>query len=284
MKRKIGILLLAALAFVLALGLTLYPVIAAKYNAAHQSSVHADYNQLLQQQSDDERQNWLVQAHRYNAAIAPGASGAFSQDQLTQAARDYAQQLDITGTGLMGYVVIPAIDVNLPIYHGTADAVLSQGVGHLLGSSLPVGGEGTHAVLTGHSGMAGQKMFSDLPNLQIGDVFYLEVLGQRIAYRVEEKNVVLPYDTEKLCIEQDRDLCTLVTCTPYGINSHRLLVRGSRTELESESIAETLPQEVQHRESTWEQQYQKGIAIGAALAGVLSLPAAVFAVWRRKRG
>ena len=128
----------------------------------------------------------------------------------------------------MGYVVIPNIQVNLPIFHGTADGTLAKGVGHLLGSSLPVGGTGTHCVLTGHSGLASQKMFSDLPGMKVGDIFYLDILGLRLAYEVKEINTVLPYDTSLLEIEPEEDLCTLVTCTPYGVNTHRLMVRGTR--------------------------------------------------------
>ena len=130
----------------------------------------------------------------------------------------------------MGYVEIPKIQVNLPIYHGTDAEVLDRGVGHLLGSSLPVGGESTHTILSDHSGMASQKMFTDLEQLTQGDVFYLNVLNETLAYQVTEINTVLPYETDLLGIVPGEDLCTLVTCTPYGINTHRLLVRGRRVE------------------------------------------------------
>ena len=131
----------------------------------------------------------------------------------------------------MGYIEIPMIQVNLPIYHGTDSKTLDIGVGHLLGSSLPVGGKGTHTVLTGHSGMATQKMFSDLDKLKLGDVFYLQVLDETLAYQVDAIHTVLPYDTSFLGISEGEDYCTLVTCTPFGISTHRLLVRGTRIPL-----------------------------------------------------
>ncbi len=215
-------------------------------------------------------------AKQYNTALKPGTQqvGAFSHAAMELAAQDYAHQLNITGSGIMGYVEIPSISVNLPIYHGTASATLERGVGHLLGSSLPVGGAGTHTVLTGHSGMASQKLFSDLSLLKAGDVFYLNVLGERLAYRVDQIKTVLPHDTADLGITEGEDYCTLVTCTPYGINTHRLLVRGSR--IPCDETAEQAEESVraEPRKSTWEQEYRKGIciALGAVtLVGVIGL-------------
>ena len=254
MKRKTITMILAILAFLIALGLTLYPMIAAKYNAAHQSAIHADYEQILDKTDDAQKEQALELAHQYNEMLKPGVQEAFSQDLLQWASEDYADQLNIAGNGIMGYVVIPNIQVNLPIFHGTADGTLAKGVGHLLGSSLPVGGTGTHTVLTGHSGMASQKMFSDLPGMKVGDVFYLDILGQRLAYEVKEINTVLPYDTSLLEIEPEEDLCTLVTCTPYGVNTHRLLVRGVRIPYEEPAEEELAEIEFVPVKSTWEQQ------------------------------
>ena len=166
----------------------------------------------------------------------------------------------------MGYVEIPKISVNLPIYHGTGNDSLDRGVGHLLGSSLPVGGEDTHCILTGHSGLATQKMFTDLEQLEVTDVFYLNVLGEVLAYQVEEINTVLPHDTSLLGITSGEDYCTLVTCTPYGVNTHRLLVRGTRIPYEE---AEVLVEEVMQEEppkSSWEQKYLQGLLIGIVSA------------------
>ena len=154
MKRRTITILLAVTAFLIALGLTLYPLIAAKYNEVHQSAIYAEYAQIVEQKDDAEKERILELARQYNEALKPGVQEAYSQDLLLWASEDYADQLNIAGNGIMGYVVIPGIDVNLPIFHGTDDGTLAKGVGHLLGSSLPVGGTGTHTVLTGHSGMA----------------------------------------------------------------------------------------------------------------------------------
>jgi len=178
-------------------------------------------------------------------------------------------------------VEIPTIQVTLPIYHGTDDATLEKGVGHLLGSSLPVGGESTHTVLTAHSGMASQRMFSDLDLLKTGDVFYLDVLGERMAYQVDQIKTVLPYDTTYLGIVNGEDHATLVTCTPFGVNTHRLLVRGVRIPYEEaeEIVEETTPEELP--ESTWEQEYMNGIYIAIGIVVLVGLIA--LTVWLYQR-
>lgn len=222
----------------------------------------------------------------YNLAITPGAqhTDSFSQESLTAAAEDYKDLLNLAGNGTMGYVEIPSIGITLPIYHGTSDATLERGVGHLLGSSLPVGGESTHAVLTAHSGMASMKMFSDLDLLKTGDVFYLEVLGETLAYQIDQIKVVLPHDTTYLGITAGEDQCTLVTCTPFGVNTHRLLVRGSRIPYEE---AEEISKEVAERPqqvSTWEKEYLKGLYIGLGVVVFLVLgflSARLIRRWRR---
>ena len=277
-------MILAILAFLLALGLTLYPMIAAKYNASHQSTIHADYERILEKTDDAQKEQTLELAHQYNEMLKPGVQEAFSQDLLQWASEDYADQLNIAGNGIMGYVVIPNIQVNLPIFHGTTDGTLAKGVGHLLGSSLPVGGKGTHAVLTGHSGMASQKMFSDLPGMKVGDIFYLDILGQRLAYEVKEINTVLPYDTSLLEIEPEEDLCTLVTCTPYGVNTHRLLVRGSRIPYVEQSVDETISAEIPTVKSTWEQQYVKGLGVGILVVAVFGAVLLGVGFWRKRHG
>ena len=184
----------------------------------------------------------------------------------------------------MGYVEIPLIQVNLPIYHGTASETLDVGIGHLLGSSLPVGGESTHSVLTAHSGMAGQKMFSDIDQLEEGDVFYLQILGETLAYQVDAIHVVLPHDTTYLGITQGEDQCTLVTCTPFGVNTHRLLVRGSRIPYEeAEVIVEEQLQVEEPPKSTWEQQYLKGVLFGVGGVGAAGLIYGGILLWNRFR-
>ena len=177
----------------------------------------------------------------------------------------------------MGYVQIPKIDVELPIYHGTSEETLDRGIGHLMGSSLPIGGVGTHCVLTGHSGLAGNRMFSDLDQLKKGDVFYLKVLDETLAYAVLEIDTVLPEDTSQLAIDSVRDTVTLVTCTPFGVNTHRLLIHGERTEYH---LAERVIQETDTPEapvkSTWAQEYLKGIGIGCV--GVFGLSSAIVCI------
>ena len=200
----------------------------------------------------------------------------FSKEALLWASEDYENLLNLAGDGIMGYIEIPMIQVNLPIYHGTDSKTLDIGVGHLLGSSLPVGGKGTHTVLTGHSGMATQKMFSDLDKLELGDVFYLQVLDETLAYQVDAIHTVLPYDTSFLGITEGEDYCTLVTCTPFGINTHRLLVRGTRIPYEEAEVITAEKLQVEDAPaSTWEQQYIKGLLLGTAAVTVIS----VFCTW-----
>ena len=282
MKKQKLTIMLAVLAFLIALALTLYPMVAAKYNASHQSAIHAEYEKLVEQKDNVEKERIWELARQYNKALRPGVTEAYSQDMLLWASEDYTDQLNIAGNGIMGYVVIPNIQVNLPIFHGTADGTLAKGVGHLLGSSLPVGGKGTHTVLTGHSGMASQKMFSDLPGMKVGDIFYLDILGQRLAYEVKEVNTVLPYDTSLLEIEPEEDLCTLVTCTPYGVNTHRLMVRGSRIPYVEQSEDETILAEIPTVKSTWEQQYVKGLGVGILVVAVFGAVLLGVGFWRKR--
>ena len=265
--------------------MTLYPIISTIYNEKHQSKIHTQYQEQVEQVDDSAIREAKELAIAYNEAIQPGAqlSDAFSNDALLWASEGYNHQLNITGNGVMGYVNIPSLNIHLPIYHGTKSDTLEKGVGHLLGSSLPVGGDTTHTILTAHSGMANQKMFSDLPQMKIGDVFYLEVLGETLAYQVDQIKTVFPYDTTYLAIEPERDLCTLVTCTPFGVNTHRLLVRGTRIPYEEaeEIVEETVPEE--KPVSTWEQEYLKGLYIGLGAVALTGLALLGFWIYRRCR-
>ncbi len=259
------------MAFLLALGLTLYPVISNYVNQKYASQIQTAYQEVMEQVDDAALREAKEQADIYNHSLIPGATEAYSQEGLLAAASDYDSQLNLAGNGIMGYVEIPKISVNLPIYHGTENDSLERGIGHLLGSSLPVGGESTHSILSGHSGMASQKMFTDLEQLTAGDVFYLHVLDETLAYQVVEINTVLPYDTSLLGIAPGEDLCTLVTCTPYGVNTHRLLVRGSRIPYaEAELLAEEVAEE-ESVKSTWEQRYIEGLLWGVAAVLLLLL-------------
>lgn len=285
MKKKLLLIGIAAITFLAALIIMLYPIFSTIYNERHQSEIHTNYQEQVAQADTDKIENAKRLAVAYNEAIASNVqlTESFSKDALLWASEDYKSQLNLTGTGIMGYIEIPAIDVNLPIYHGTDDNTLEYGIGHLLGTSLPVGGSSTHTVLTGHSGMASQRMFSDLDQLTEGDVFYLEVLGEKLAYQVDQIKTVLPHDTTYLGIESDKDYCTLITCTPFGVNTHRLLVRGTRIPYEEaeEIIKENPPEE--NQVSTWEQEYLKGLFISLGVVAALGLAALGCWIYRRCR-
>ena len=285
-KKRVLVVTVAMLAFLLALLVTLYPLISTWYNDRHQAQIHVQYKEELNQKDDSEIRNARKLAEAYNKAIAPGAqhTESFTQGALQLAAQNYDQLLNLAGNGIMGYVQIPSINVDLPIYHGTEDATLEAGIGHLLGSSLPVGGNSTHCVLTAHSGMASQKLFSDLPQLAVGGVFYLEVLGEKLAYQVDQIKTVLPHDTSFLGITDGQDYCTLVTCTPFGINTHRLLVRGTRIPYEEaeQIVVDQTQKDPDPIVSDWEQDYLKGLYIGLALLAVIALLTILICILRRK--
>ena len=268
MKRS-TIIILAVVFFVAALGLTFYPIISNYVNTLYASEIHTAYEEVIAQTDNSALLEAKELAVAYNESITPGAAqDTYSQESLKEASVDYESQLNIAGDGIMGYVHVPKIGVNLPIYHGTDSDSLDRGIGHLLGSSLPIGGADTHSILTAHSGMASQKMFSDLPQLTVGDVFYLNVLGETLAYQVDQINTVLPHDTTYLGIAQNMDICTLVTCTPFGVNTHRLLVRGSRIPYEAAEVIEEVTVQ-EDTPSTWEQQYIKGLVIGFAITLII---------------
>ena len=283
MKSKVITIVLASVTFLLALGMTLYPVISNHVNEKYASEIHTAYEEIIQQADTSALLEAKELAIAYNEAIVPGAADeAYSQAALLEASVDYEKQLNIVGNGTMGYVEIPNINVNLPIYHGTSNDSLERGIGHLLGSSLPVGGESTHAILTAHSGMASQKMFSDLDLMKIDDVFYIDVLNERLAYQVDAIFTVLPHETEQLQIVTGKDYCTLVTCTPFGVNTHRLLVRGTRIPYEeAEEILEQQPV-IEEPTSTWEDKYMDGIITGVSIVVILALLVGVVQYIRRK--
>lgn len=283
MKKRTAIICAAGLVFFLALGITLYPLLANRYSERHQSEIHTQYQQEVAKSDDTAIMEAREKASQYNAALVSGVldEDAFSGDALLWASEDYEHQLNVTGSGIMGYVQIPKLNVTLPIYHGTAADTLEIGVGHLLGSSLPVGGESTHTILTGHSGMASQKMFSDLPELEVGDVFYLEVLNETLAYQVDQIKTVLPHDTTYLGITTGEDYCTLVTCTPFGVNTHRLLVRGTRIPYSEEEKTEVEASYQEQPVSAWEQQYKRGILLGLGLTALMAAAAIAIVLIRK---
>ena len=285
MNRRYLQIILAAMLFLLALGLTLYPVVSNYYNQRHQSQIQTAYREVLEQTDTTELKRIREQAVAYNAAITPGAAEkAYTQESIIAASEDYVNQLNVGGSGIMGYIEIPKINVDLPIYHGTGSDSLDKGTGHLVGSSLPVGGEGTHTIITGHSGMASQKMFTDLEQLQEGDVFYLRVLDEVLAYQVDAIHTVLPHDTTYLGIVPGEDLCSLVTCTPTGINTHRLLVQGSRIPYEPTIEAQNVESEHEVAASShWEDQYWLGIRLGLVAMFCIVLLLNVLLYLRKKK-
>lgn len=282
MKHKITIIVAALLIFVLALGITLYPLISNYVNQKYASIIYTKYEEMIQNVDETKLQEARSLAQSYNQALAPVSS--YDKEGISEASHNYDSLLNLGGNGIMGYIEIPCIQVNLPIYHGTDTETLERGVGHLLGSSLPVGGSGTHAVLSGHSGMAGQKMFTDLLQMKTGDIFYLHVLGETLAYEVVSLNTVLPHDTSLLGITDGSDLCTLITCTPIAVNSHRLLVTGHRIPFEAaKEIVEESQQEDTEVESAWEQEYLRGLFIAIAIVLILFLICIVVALLGRNK-
>ncbi|MDD6716820.1 MAG: class C sortase [Firmicutes bacterium] len=218
------------LAAVVVIGVVMmaYPTFSDWWNDMHQSRAIAGY---VEQVSDMTRQNsdalWSA-ARAYNEKLSKKSGDRFLLTDEEKA--EYERTLNVTGTGIMGYVNIPKIGIELPVYHGTDPAVLEIAIGHIEGSSLPVGGKGTHCVISGHRGLPSAKLFTDLDQLQEGDTFQLQVLNRTLVYEVDQIRIVLPDELSDLAIDPDKDYCTLVTCTPYGVNTHRLLVRGHRME------------------------------------------------------
>ena len=230
--RKHTSTMILILILVVGLSLMLYPSFSNWWNEAHQSRAIAAYSQEVSKLDENRYDELWQQAWEYNRSLV-GRENAYLLDDSQKA--EYERLLDVSGMGIMGYIEIPSLKVSLPIYHGTEESVLQVAVGHLEWTSLPVGGESTHCVLSGHRGLPSAKLFTDLDRLVVGDRFRLGVLDQVLTYEVDQILIVEPQDTEALLIEEGKDLCTLVTCTPYGINTHRLLVRGHRVETEKDA-------------------------------------------------
>ena len=223
-KNKSTIILI--LVFFVGLSVMLYPTLSDYVNQRNQSRAVASYAQDVDTMTDADYSAYFDAAAAFNAQVAANENALYRPDQLT----GYNDTLDITGTGIMGYITISKIGVELPIYHGTSDSVLQIAAGHLEGSSLPVGGTSTHAVISAHRGLPSAKLFTNLDQLEMGDTFTITVLDRVLTYEVDKISIVLPTETDELKIAEGKDYVTLMTCTPYGINTHRLLVRGRRIE------------------------------------------------------
>lgn len=229
MKKKKGISSTVILVLVMLIGLSLllYPSFSDYVNSLFQSHAVSDYIKEVAVLDNDKYEEFWHAAIAYNESLTT-RENIYALDDARM--EQYNQLLDVTATGIMGYVEIPSIDVMLPIYHGTNDSVLQDAVGHLEWTSLPTGGESTHCVISGHRGLPSARLFTDLDELMVGDLFVLYVLDEVLTYEVDQIRIVEPHETEELLIQEGRDLCTLVTCTPYAINTHRLMVRGHRVE------------------------------------------------------
>ena len=225
-KRTLSTILLIV-GFLVGLSLLLYPTVSDYWNSMHQSRAITSYAEHVADIDDSLYESLWADAQAYNASLLEKADRfTLSDEDLAE----YEQMLSVPGTNVIGYIEIDKINCYLPIYHGTDDAVLQVGVGHLEGTSLPVGGASTHCVLSGHRGLPSAKLFTDLDQLEVGDTFVLYVLDETLTYEVDQIRIVEPTDLSDLAIEEGKDYCTLMTCTPYGINTHRLLVRGHRVE------------------------------------------------------
>ena len=265
--------LLAAACGIAALGLMLYPLVGEFLSERYHSDIETTYTTAIADTDDTELTAQRQAAEQYNAMLSGTAitKGGASAPPLA-----YAEQLTVGG--VMAYVDIPKINVYLPVQHGTDADTLERAVGHVVGTSLPVGGSSTHSVLSAHSGMASSKLFSDIDQLTEGDTFYIHVLGDTLAYKVDSINTVLPTDTSLLQIEDGKDYVTLVTCTPFGVNTHRLLVRGHRVPYTPEQ--ETTAVEENPAASSWTQHYLTGLGVG--LCTVVVIGGGYFLVRRRR--
>ncbi len=238
MKKQVSTILLTGM-FLVGLSVLLYPSLSDFWNRKVQTKVIADYQQQVEKMRNKDHTLFFTQADNYNQKLRKLTCPFLEYKEI----QGYQQTLDIDGTGVMGYVNIEKIKVKLPIYHGTSPEVLNGAVGHLQGSSLPIGGKSTHTVLSAHRGLPSAKLFTDLDQLEVGDCFTLTVLDRDLTYEINQILIVEPDDVEALYVEEGKEYCTLVTCTPYGINTHRLLVRGERIENGANRSKITIPNE-----------------------------------------
>lgn len=230
--KKHGTTIILIIIFFIGLSLLLYPYFSDWWNSLHQSRAVANYVEQVANIDDARYEEFWNEALNYNGSLSEYPNNhILSEEQKGY----YEQLLNISGNGIMGYIEIPKINVSLPLYHGTSEAVLQIAIGHIDWTSLPVGGESSHCVVSGHRGLPSARLFTDLDQMEVGDTFLIYVLDEVLTYEVDQIRIVEPQETDDLMIVEGEDLCTLVTCTPYGINSHRMLVRGHRTETVEEA-------------------------------------------------
>lgn len=281
-------LLIVCLILLLLVGIAciVYPVFSSWYNEKHKAKVHTEYLQVLEKTGEEKIEAVRAAAIEYNEKLF---RNELPRDNPK--GNGYYEQLNLAGNGIMGYIRIPAIDVHLAIYHGAEEPAISTGAGHLPETSLPIGGVDTHAVLSAHSGMASNALFSELERLKVGDCFYIDILGQTLTYQIlsaDDIAVVLPHETEELGIESGKDKITLLTCTPYGVNTHRLLVTGHRVESPDMTLTAAISSGTEgltDRLSVRGRNYIKGFAIGlfCACGIILFISIPVLIVKKRKQ-
>ncbi len=284
--KRIIINLLIGLIFLVGLSVLLYPTISDYVNALHSSRAIASYDNVVTELAEEDYTKELKAAVEYNEYLTRFSNlSAAANAENDREDDQYHSLLNVAGNGIIGSIRIPSVKINLPIYHGTEESVLQTAVGHYLGSSLPIGGESTHAILTGHRGLPSAKLFTDLDRLEVGDIFYIKVLGEILEYQIDQIEIVLPEEVEGLSIVPREDYVTLVTCTPYGINSHRMLIRGTRIPYDGKYEEEVKMKPAPANSDVPEEEDQQGngfttkqwiwfgiAAFGAAIGAGLLLP------------
>lgn len=268
------------------IGILSYPMISNMLHDQKRDEILTEYNEELAKMPDEKLETVREAAERYNRSLSDMViiSDPFDPDAAGVLDEDYMQTLNLEKNGVMAYVEVPRLDIYEPVYHGTSDKVLAKGVGHLMGTSLPIGGKGTHAVLSGHTGLPDAEIFTKLESIKEGDIFLIRVLNETLAYRADQIKVVEPSDTNDLKINSEQDYVTLVTCTPYGINSHRLLVRGVRTKYTPEIQKEADRQKSEGTDGeNWRRIYGKSILEGVLIALLLILFIVAIACMRQKK-
>ena len=270
MNRKLIRNIAFAVFFLIGLGITFYPMLSSRWNAYRESRLVSEYQKHIDSDAGSERYREMIEkAQAYNQTLdVPSVPDAFSiRDGIQD--KEYEALLNESGTGLIGTVEIPAININIPIYHYTTSDSLEKGAGHLLGSALPVGGESTHCVISAHRGLPNQKLFTDLNLMKTGDVFYFHVLDQTFAYKVDQILTIEPAEVESLSVVYGKDYATLVTCTPYAVNTHRLLVRGYRIPYSDEEYEEVVQNVEQRTDTNYMMMQAVCVVVGIAIAVVI---------------
>ena len=271
------------LVLIIGLGVLAYPFVSNMLHDRKQDEIITEYDEKLENTGQEERDAMLAAAREYNESLLGNVvlTDPFDPAAMEKQNAEYDSLLNVDGNGVMAYLEIPRIDLYEAVYHGTSDEVLARGIGHLMNTSLPVGGEGTHAVLSGHTGLPEAELFTNLEQVEEGDIFYIHVLGETLAYEVDQIKVVEPSDTSDLLIEQGKDYVTLVTCTPYGINSHRLLVRGHRVPYTEELRDASDAQAAEGVDGeSWKEVYGRALLEGVLIALAIL---GIFLVVMRKR-